>query len=213
MAEPHDAPPPIDPAARYDAPPSDSGAGIGGPPGNAYAPPPKRLERRGGGRNRGIGVAVVSLVVFAGIAVVVMRDRGVRPDAVAPKPPEELVDYEEAPAQPAARRVAVAAPGDDAVWDTPPDVLNGRELVQAMRSSYPPLLRDAGVGGSVQVRFRIREDGTVDRASMDVQTATNDEFARAARTVVPRIRFRPGTREGKAVPGWIVVPLDWRVTR
>ena len=40
-----------------------------------------------------------------------------------------------------------------------PTVLNVAEVVRVMEREYPPLLRDAGIGGSVRVFFFISEDG------------------------------------------------------
>jgi outer membrane biosynthesis protein TonB len=42
-----------------------------------------------------------------------------------------------------------------------PSILNRNDVVRAMEREYPPLLRDAGIGGTVLIYFFIDEEGRV----------------------------------------------------
>jgi len=68
-----------------------------------------------------------------------------------------------------------------------------------LERGYPPLLRDAGVGGSVQIAFGIDPRGEVDPATIRVVESTNDAFAAAARDIVEAMRFVPARAKGPRV--------------
>ena len=90
-----------------------------------------------------------------------------------------------------------------------PELLNRQEVAAIISRNYPPLLRDAGVTGSVMLRFRILTDGTVDPASVEAFEATHQEFVDAARGVVPQMRFRPARVGGRVVRVWVLLPVQF----
>lgn len=69
---------------------------------------------------------------------------------------------------------------------------------QMMEREYPPLLRDAGVGGDVVVHFNILADGRV--SDIHVQSANQEMFGTAARRIVSRLEFGPAAAVGRIVP-------------
>ncbi|HEU0053448.1 MAG TPA: TonB family protein, partial [Longimicrobium sp.] len=71
------------------------------------------------------------------------------------------------------------------------------------------LLRDAGVGGTVILRFRIGADGTPEPEAPEVVSATHDAFIPAAESVVPHLRFSPAETGGQAVPAWVTLPFTF----
>jgi len=148
--------------------------------------------------------------------------------------PEELVDFVDTPAvtngderpydvdpneTPAQHRGDVAGPppGDStfelSAVESPPDLLNREEAAAEVSRSYPPLLRDAGVTGSVTLRMRIRSDGVVDPTTIEVTESTHEAFAEAAVRVASRMRFRPAQARGKRVPVWVTLPVTFQLAR
>jgi protein TonB len=64
---------------------------------------------------------------------------------------------------------------------------------------YPSLLSRAGVEGMVVVRFVVDTLGGVESESVRVLSATHEQFARAVREVLPRMRFVPAEVGGRRV--------------
>lgn len=75
---------------------------------------------------------------------------------------------------------------------------------------YPPALFAAGRGGTVQVRFRVKADGTVDGAT--VTAATEPVLLMPSLQAVRILRFSPGRKDGRPVPVWVELPLQWDTT-
>jgi len=90
-----------------------------------------------------------------------------------------------------------------------PELANAQAVVRALSRAYPPLLRDAGQGGTVVLRFRVVADGTVDTATVQAISATHRGFAEAARRVALGMRFHPARLNGVAVPVWVTLPLSF----
>lgn len=92
-----------------------------------------------------------------------------------------------------------------------PQLLNAAEVSAEISRLYPPLLRDAGLAGDVQVPFRVRWNGTVDAASVETTAATHVAFGEAAQQVVQKMRFLPAIEDGKAVDTVVVLPIHFRI--
>lgn len=85
-----------------------------------------------------------------------------------------------------------------------------RQNISAMmRTAYPQLLRDAGVGGDVNARFVVLADGTVDRESIVILRADNDMFGTAAVRTLSRLRFVPARVNGAPVPAPLRAALSF----
>lgn len=65
--------------------------------------------------------------------------------------------------------------------------------------SYPKDMEAKGINGLVRVRFVVDSTGRVDVSTVSVLRATNESFARAVRTALPDMRFRPAMMGAKAV--------------
>lgn len=94
-----------------------------------------------------------------------------------------------------------------------PQLQNGSEIQRALSRNYPPLLRDAGVNGTVTVKIRVNEDGRVDASSIEIVETSHDAFADATKRTVERMRFRPAKVDGRAVKVWVILPITWQVPR
>jgi bla regulator protein blaR1 len=93
-----------------------------------------------------------------------------------------------------------------------PAITNRDEVVAAMNRDYPPLLRDAGVGGTVQVYFFINEDGRVEQTRLNVSSghAAIDE---AALNVAGAYQFTPALNKDVAVPVWVSFGITFQSDR
>jgi len=123
--------------------------------------------------------------------------------------------------------VAQSPTGDDGVSDTripadlasptftpftaPPEITNRAEVIAAMERNYPPLLRDAGVEGSVRVYFLILDTGEVADVLLDMSSG-HEALDRAALAVARVYRFTPALNRDQNVPVWVSLPITFRVS-
>ena len=89
-----------------------------------------------------------------------------------------------------------------------PDYTNPSEVRRALESEYPPLLRDAGIGGTVQVWFFIDRNGVV-RKSLVNEGSGHVALDEAALRVAPVFKFTPALNRDKAVPVWVSLPITF----
>ena len=89
-----------------------------------------------------------------------------------------------------------------------PDYVNGPEIMRALEREYPPLLRDAGIGGTVIVWFFIDETGVV-RNQQVFESSGHQALDDAALRVAPVFRFTPALNRDRAVPVWVQLPITF----
>jgi len=89
-----------------------------------------------------------------------------------------------------------------------PDIKNRAEVSRAMEREYPPLLRDAGIGGTVTVWFFINEQGVVQRTIVN-ESSGHKALDDAALKVADVIQFTPALNRDKQVPVWISLPITF----
>jgi TonB family protein len=89
-----------------------------------------------------------------------------------------------------------------------PDIKNRRDIAEALEAEYPPVLRDAGVGGTIQVWFFIDETGRVARTQIN-ESSGHQALDDAALRVASVIEFTPARKEEKPVPVWISLPITF----
>lgn len=94
-----------------------------------------------------------------------------------------------------------------------PRPTNSSDFQRQLARNYPPLLRDAGVTGTVQVRFRVLEDGRVDGESIQITNSTHEQFNDPTMRAVRALRFRPARVNGRPVKVWVEQPIQWTVAR
>jgi TonB family protein len=92
-----------------------------------------------------------------------------------------------------------------------PKLANSAEVQAALARNYPPLLRDAGVIGTVTLRMRVDASGSVDRQSITVEQSTHDAFTGAATRVAETMRFIPAKIHQKPVPVWVTLPITFQL--
>ncbi len=89
-----------------------------------------------------------------------------------------------------------------------PDIRNRAEVSRALEREYPPLLRDAGIGGTVDIWFFIDEEGKVVRTVVD-KSSGHKALDDAAIQVADIIQFSPALNRDKRVPVWISLPITF----
>jgi periplasmic protein TonB len=87
-----------------------------------------------------------------------------------------------------------------------PELQNRRQVQQTLERTYPPLLRDAGIGGTPTVWFFIDEDGRVLRTQMH-ESSGHGALDEAALRVAEMMRFSPAMNRDKKVPVWVSIPI------
>mgnify|MGYP001821999590 CR=1 FL=1 len=91
-----------------------------------------------------------------------------------------------------------------------PDITNRTEVARALETEYPPLLRDAGIGGTAQVWLFIDDQGVVQKAQIN-QSSGHQALDEAAVRVAEKIAFSAALKDDKAVPVWISLPITFSV--
>ncbi len=91
-----------------------------------------------------------------------------------------------------------------------PNLKNGTEVQQALMRYYPPLLRDAGIGGTVNMWFFIDENGRVQKTQIN-KTSGYDAFDEAAKKVADLMEFTPAYNRDKKVPVWVALNITFEV--
>jgi TonB family protein len=91
-----------------------------------------------------------------------------------------------------------------------PVLLNGGDLRQLIADAYPAALRDAGVTGSVLLRFRIDERGAVEPNWIMVELTTDPAFEAPAAAVARGLRFSSATSmSGASTFAWVTMPIHF----
>ena len=79
--------------------------------------------------------------------------------------------------------------------------------LHSVRPNYPDMAKEAGLTGSVFLKFKINVDGSVS----DVRVLKGDEiFRKPAIEAVKRFRYQPAELDGKPVPVWMTQRLVFR---
>jgi len=91
-----------------------------------------------------------------------------------------------------------------------PELRNNRAVAEALRRHYPPLLRDAGIGGTVLVWFFIDVNGRVQRTDIN-QSSGYDAFDQAALRVADIMEFSPAYNRDQRVPVWVALPITFEI--
>jgi periplasmic protein TonB len=93
-----------------------------------------------------------------------------------------------------------------------PDIVNRDEIIEALRQAYPPLLKEAGIGGEVRVYFYIDKTGSVQTTRID-SSSGHQALDDAALAVADLYRFSPALNRDEIVPVWVSFPIQFNVAR
>jgi TonB family protein len=93
-------------------------------------------------------------------------------------------------------------------FEVRPELTNRAAVVQALETAYPPLLRDAGIGGTAQVWIYLDAGGSVQRTRI-ARSSGHDALDEAAQAVAREMRFSPALNRGQRVAVWIQIPVTF----
>lgn len=91
-----------------------------------------------------------------------------------------------------------------------PELTNMARVQQAMEAAYPPLLRDAGVGGTTTVWFFIDASGRVEKTRV-ARSSGHEALDRAALDVAAIMEFTAALNRDEPVPVWVQFPITFQV--
>lgn len=117
---------------------------------------------------------------------------------------------EDLPPPPEERATDLSAAPTFTPFTVAPTIQNRSQVVSAMQREYPPLLRDAGIGGTVRVYFFIDENGRVGDFRVD-QSSGHQALDDAALAVADVYRFTAALNRDKNVPVWVSFPITFQV--
>ena len=140
------------------------------------------------------GVAALAIILVLGTP---------QPEAPMDAPaPAADVDIEENPLVRLAERASQADRPTFVAYDTPPVLQNTAEIQQVLERAYPTDLRDAGIGGRVELWLYVDLTGAV--VNHEIKTSSdNDALDRAAAEVAQQMRFRPASNQGEPTAVWV----------
>jgi protein TonB len=159
------------------------------PPEIEIPPPPKSIARP--------ATPVISTAT-------VDEDITIAPTTFEENPVEDL------PPPPAEESTDIAAAPVFTPMTVKPELKNTREVIAAMMRAYPPILKDAGIGGQALVWFFIDERGRVlDKRIF--RSSGHEQLDEAALEVASVYQFTPALNRDKIVKVWLQIPITFEV--
>ena len=99
-------------------------------------------------------------------------------------------------------------------YDVAPRLTNASEVAGALEREYPPLLKEAGIGGEVIVWLYIDEEGKVAQSRIRSEppgTSGHDALDAAALSVADEMEFTPAQNRDKVTAVWVQIPITFTV--
>ena len=144
------------------------------------------------------GLAALAIILVLGVP---------QPEASMDAPAPEAdagrsLDIDENPLVLLAERAAQAEQPTFVAYDTPPVLENGGEIQQILQRAYPSELKNAGIGGRVEMWLYVDLSGAVTNHELKTSSG-NEALDRAAAEVVQQMRFRPARNQGELTAVWV----------
>jgi protein TonB len=93
-----------------------------------------------------------------------------------------------------------------------PEIKDRRRAVRIVERYYPKLLKEAGIGGTVNVWVFIDTEGRVKNAVVQASSG-NKALDEAALKAAREFEFTPALNRDKRVPVWVAIPIVFSVRR
>ncbi len=110
----------------------------------------------------------------------------------------------------ASRAADIAAAPHFTPYEVAPKLVNRAEVARALVEYYPPLLRNAGIGGRVMMWFYIDTEGRVLRTQV-FQSSGYPNLDAAAQQVAEIMRFSPALNRDQKIPVWVQLPVVFEI--
>jgi protein TonB len=96
--------------------------------------------------------------------------------------------------------------------DVEPRLKNARDIRRLLERLYPPMLKEAGIGGRVLLWVFVDEQGKAVRSQINTSSGY-PALDNTAAQIVEEMEFSPAMNRDKPVGVWIAQPIDFSVTR
>lgn len=94
--------------------------------------------------------------------------------------------------------------------DVDPRATNDDEIRKLLRRFYPPMLKDAGIGGTVTLWLFVNENGDVEKWQVQ-KSSGYDAMDEAAGKVAQRMEFKPAMNRNEPIGVWVSRNITFRV--
>ena len=147
------------------------------------------------------GVAMVAVLFVLGCPGPESGTNAPEPPAAAVTPPSEAVEWTP-PLRPAEDPLTRGDQPSFIAFDRAPVLQNAGEVSDALTQSYPTNLKEAGIGGRVEMWLYVDTSGTVRNTELKTSSGNSDLDAAAA-DVVATMRFEPAMNRDEPTDVWI----------
>ena len=155
------------------------------------------------------GVAMVAVLFVLGCPGPESGMNAPEPPAAAVTPPSEAVEWTP-PLRPAADPLTRGDRPSFIAFDRAPVLQNFRDVSEAMTQAYPANLKDAGIGGRVEMWLYVDTSGTVRNTELKTSSGNSDLDAAAA-DVVATMRFEPAMNRDQPTDVWVAQWITFQV--
>ena len=87
-------------------------------------------------------------------------------------------------------------------YDTPPRLRNTTEIQRLLQRFYPQNLREAGIGGRVELWLYVTDQGRVERTEVKTSSG-NSQLDQAAQRVADQMSFTPAMNRDRRTDVWV----------
>ena len=155
------------------------------------------------------GVAMVAVLFVLGCPGPESGMNAPEPPAATVTPPSEAVEWTPPP-MPGEDDLARGDRPSFIVFDRPPILQNAGEVSDALKQAYPTNLKDAGIGGRVEIWLYVDTSGMVRNTELKTSSGNSDLDAAAA-DVVAAMRFEPAMNRDEPTDVWIAQWITFQV--
>ena len=155
------------------------------------------------------GVAMVAVLFVLGCPGPETAMNAPEQPAAAVTPPSEAVEWTPPP-RPGEAALTRGDQPSFIAFDRAPVLQNAAEVSDALKQSYPTNLKDAGIGGRVEIWLYVDTSGTVRNTELKTSSGNSDLDAAAA-DVVATMRFEPAMNRDQPTDVWIAQWITFQV--